>query len=89
MYLSPKCSALWDINTYASVGGLNGGVRYSMLATWWVRKALGEARPSPYWVRSVAPGRRDCLAGTRSTFFFGNTARSRRYVQYRLLLIIQ
>ena len=30
-----------------------------MLATWWVRKApLVDARPSPYCVRSVAPGSR-------------------------------
>ena len=33
-----------------------------MLATWWVRKALGNARPSPYCVRSVAPGSRVCFA---------------------------
>ena len=29
-----------------------------MLATWCVRKLRGEARPSPYRVLSVAPGRR-------------------------------
>ena len=37
-----------------------------MAATWWVRKVLGDARPSPYCVRSVAPGSRDSLARTRS-----------------------
>ena len=29
-----------------------------MLATWCVRKVRGDARPSPYRVLSVAPGRR-------------------------------
>jgi len=29
-----------------------------MLATWCVRKLRGDARPSPYRVLSVAPGRR-------------------------------
>ena len=29
-----------------------------MLATWCVRKLWGDARPSPYRVLSVAPGRR-------------------------------
>jgi len=29
-----------------------------MLATWSVRKLRGDARPSPYRVLSVAPGRR-------------------------------
>ncbi len=31
-----------------------------MLATWCVRKLRGDARPSPYRVLSVAPGRRVC-----------------------------
>ena len=36
-----------------------------MLATWCVRKVRGDARPSPYRVLSVAPGRRVCARVSR------------------------
>ena len=38
----------------AGVGG--ACVAVEMLAAWWVRKAVGAARPSPYWIVDEAGG---------------------------------
>ena len=49
----------------ASVGGLDGGRDVGDVVG--QEEAFGDARPSPYRVRSVAPGRRDWRARTRNT----------------------
>ena len=45
--------------------GVGSLTTVEMLATWYVRKALVDSRPSPYCVRSVAPGSRVCFARMR------------------------
>ena len=72
-------AGVWGVSptggVHAGVGGLNGG-RYvgNMVG----QEGFGEARPSPYWVRSVAPGR-------GATAWPGSGARSRRRRRARRL----
>ena len=47
------------------------GLAVDMLATWCVRKLRGDARPSPYRVLSVAPGRRVWRAREEATGWCG------------------